>query len=195
MLKDNLKENPMSEAPRWRLINAHYLKVAELPDGTKVEWEHRETSRESGRTVRKLFQVPILLDPRDGADCNYPGEIIVAHAVEGAHNLRQDIIFVGEPTPEMEPLNEAAQAINDSLQAKWTHPIDTLPTNGGMNPGERAFMEGMMSEFAKEIGKALPKANLAVPDNEVGELKDRLAKLEALLAQQAKPTGEAARRV
>jgi hypothetical protein len=178
----------MTEAPRWSLRNAHYLKVIELPDGTKVEWEHRETSRESGRTVRKLFQVPILLDPRDPADCNYPGEVIVANAVDGTHNLRNDIIFIGEPTPEMEPMNEEAQAISDSLRSKWEHPIDTLPTNGGMSSAEQAFMQSMMTSFAKEIGASLPKSNIAVPDGEVDELKARLAKLEALLAaQQAKP--------
>lgn len=183
------------EAPRWRLINAHYLKVVEFPDGTKVEWEHKETSRESGRTVRKLFAVPAFIDPKDPADCNYPGEAIVAHAVEGCHNLRQDIIFQGEPTPEMEPLNAKAQAISDSLQSKWQHPIDTLPINGGMNDAERVFMEKMMTSFAKEIGLALPKSNIAVPDAEVTELKERLAKLEALLAAQAKSPELTGRRV
>lgn len=174
----------MLEAPRWSLRNAHYLKVPELPDGTKIEWEHKETSRESGRTVRKLYAVPMLLDPRDPADCNYPGEVIVAHAVDGAHNLRQDIIFLGEPTPEMEPLNEAAQAISDSLRSKWEHPIETLPANGGMTGAEQVFMQTMMTQFAKEIGAALPKSNIAVPDNETAELKERIAKLEALIASQ-----------
>ena len=174
----------MPEAPRWRLVNAHYLRVPELPDGTKVEWEHKETSRESGRSVRKLFPVPILLNPNDGADCNYPGELIVAHAVDGAHNLRQDYIFEGEPTPEMEPLNDAAQAISDSLRTKWEHPIDSIPVNGGMSSAEQVFMQNMMSQFAKEVGAALPKANLSVPDSEVDELKERLAKLEALIASQ-----------
>jgi hypothetical protein len=183
----------MIEAPRWRLINAHYLRVPELPDGTKIEWEHKETARESGRTIRKLFPVPMLLDPKDPADCNYPGELIVAHAIEGANNLRNDYIFLGEPTQEMEPLNDAAQAITDSLQAKWVNPIETLPINGGMSSDERVFMEKMMQSFAREIGTALPKANLAVPNDEVDELKERLAKLEALLASQTKaapePTG------
>src|ERR1700722_1854222 len=99
----------MTEAPRWRLTNSHYLKVFALPDGTRCEWEHKETSRETGRSVRKLYPVPILLNPSDPADCNYPGEIIIAHAVDGAHNLQQDIVFEGPPTQEMEPLNDAAQ--------------------------------------------------------------------------------------
>ena len=184
----------MTEAPRWRLINAHYIKIAELPDGTKIEWEHKETARETGRTVRKLYAVPMLLDPKDSSDCNYPGEIIVAHAIEGAHNMRQDYIFEGDPTPEMEPLNEAAEAINESLRDKWTHPIDTLPANGGMSGAEQAFMEKMMVAFGKEIGAQLPKANAAVASDETVELKERLAKLEAIIAAQAKAP-EATRRV
>ncbi len=185
----------MLEAPRWRLVNAHHLNIPVLPDGTKVEWEHKETARETGRTVRKLFPVPMLLDPKDPADCNYPGEIIVAHAIEGAHNLRQDYIFLGEPTPEMEPLNDAAQAISDSLQDKWTHPIDTLPANGGMSPSEQAFMQNMMSEFAKQVGAALPQGNAAVPDAEKAELRERLARLEALVAAQGKVEPQPSRRV
>lgn len=180
----------MTEAPRWRLISAHYLRVPELPDGTRIEWEHKETARETGRTVRKLYPVPMLLDPKDAADCNYPGEIIVAHAVEGADNAPKDYIFLGNPTQEMEPLNEAAQAITDSLRDGWEHPIDSLPVNGGMTSDEAAFMEKMMTSFAKEIGAALPKSNIAVPDPEKEELKARLARLEALIAAQAKPTPE-----
>ena len=185
----------MTEAPRWRLINPHYLKVAELPDGTRVEWEHKETARETGRTVRKLYPVPILLDPKDPADCNYPGEVIVARAVEGAHVLRNDYVFEGDPTPEMEPMNEAAEAITAALRPKWEHPIETLPVNGGMSSAEQAFMQNMMTTFAKELGAQLPKTNTAVPDESVDDLKARIAKLEAAIAAQAKPAAEAPRRV
>lgn len=180
------------EAPRWSLRNAHYLNVEQLPDGTKVEWEHKETARESGRTVRKLFPVPMLLDPNEPADRNYPGEIIVAHKVDGAHNLRDDYVFSGEPTPEMEPLNDEAQAISDSLQGKWTHPINSLPTNGGMSPDEQAFMQNMMATFAKEIGANLSGNNQSVSRSEYDELK---AKLEAVLAAQPKPDATNGRRV
>src|SRR5690348_12650038 len=182
------------EAPRWRLTAAHYLRVPELPDGTKVEWEHKETARESGRTIRRLFSVPILLDPKDAADFNYPGEIIVAHAVDGCHNAPQDYIFIGDPTQEMEPLNAEAQAISDSMRDKWQHPIDTLPVNGGMSTAEQAFMEKMMQSFAKEIGAALPKSTIAIPDAEKEELKARLERLEALIAAQNKPTETTGRR-
>jgi len=166
------------EAPRWSLRNAHYLNVEQLRDGTKIEWEHKEINTANGRMARKLFPVPMLLDPNEPSDQNYPGEVIVTHRVEGAHNLRDDYVFSGEPTPEMEPLNEAAQAISDSLQDKWTHPIDTLPVNGGMTSDEMAFMERMMKTFAG----ASQAQNQSVPKEQYDELKERLAKLEAALS-------------
>lgn len=179
----------MPECPRWRLVEPHYINVPTLPDGTRVEWEHKETARESGRTVRKLFPVPILLNPGDPADCNYPGEIIVAHDVDGGHHFRQDYLFLGDPTPGMEPLNEEAEAITASLRPKWEHPIDTLPVNGGMNPAELVFMEKMMTEFAKNVGSAIPSTGNAVVSREsYDELKDRLEKLEATIAAQGKPS-------
>jgi hypothetical protein len=178
------------ECPRWRLTNPHYLNVDQLPDGTKVEWEHKETNRANGRTVRKLFPVPMLFDPKDPSDHNYPGEIIVASAVEGARSQPQDIVFHGDPTQEMEPLNEAAEAITASLRSKWEHPIDTLPINGGMNSAEQAFMENMMKSFAQQIGASMqPGAavpNASVPREDYDALKERLEKLEALIASQNK---------
>jgi hypothetical protein len=173
----------MTEAPRWRLNSAHYLNVTELPDGTRPEWEHKETARETGRMVRKLFVVPVLLDPKDPSVCNRDGEVVVAH--EGEFNNRADIIFQGDPTPEMEPLNDAAQALTDSLRAKWDHPIDSLPANGGMNAEESSFMAKMMEAFSRGA-----PANTSVPSEEVEALKARLASLEAALAAKAAPPSE-----
>jgi hypothetical protein len=183
---------PNVEAPRWRLTAAHHLSIDVLPDGTKVEWEHKETSRESGRAVRKLFAVPMFLEPKDAADHNYPGEIIVAHAVEGAHNLRQDYIFKGPPTQEMEPLNEAAEVLSEEWKHKWDNPIESLPANGGMTSAESAFMQKMMEAFERI---APPRANVPAPkSSELDELKVRFAKLEALMMAQNKPAA-AGRRV
>lgn len=168
----------MPEAPRWRLNSKHYLRVAELPDGTRVEWEHKETSRETGRTVRKLYPVPILLDPDTPGDCNYPGEIIVAHAVDGAINLSQDLIFEGNPTPEMEPLNDAAQAITATMRDRWDHPIESLPANGGMTSAESAFMQRLMETFERA---ATPVAS-SVTQAQYDELKAQVAALTTALA-------------
>lgn len=113
---------------RWRLINAHYLHVPE------TFWEHKETDRSTGKQATKKYPVPMYLDPRDSADHNYPGEIIVTNRVDRA--FPKDILFtdgkggLGEPTPEMEPLDDEAEKINESLQAKWVHPIESLPVTG-----------------------------------------------------------------
>lgn len=183
------------EAPRWRLTAEHHLNVAELPDGTRVEWEHKETARETGRTVRKLYPVPMYLNPKDPSDHNYPGEIIVAHKVEGCHNLRQDYIFNSPPTPEMEPLNDEAEAITEVWKQRWNNPIESLPANGGMTGAETVFMAKMMEAFERI---APPRASVeAAPTSEVIELRERLARLEAMIMSQAtaKPAAEAGRRV
>ncbi len=127
----------------------------------------------------------MFLEPKDPADHNYPGEIIVAHAVDGCHNLRQDYVFTGPPTQEMEPLNEEAEAITESCRHGWIHPVDTMPANGGMTTAESAFMQKMMEVFEKI---ASPHAAPKVDSNEVSDLKERLARLEALLAAPGKPS-------
>jgi hypothetical protein len=182
----------MTECPRWRLIGPHYLRVPELPDGTKVEWEHKETARESGRTVRKLYGVPILLDPKDPADCNYPGEIIVCHDVEGAHKYSKDLAFVGDPTQEMEPLNAEAEAITERLRERWINPIESLPANGGMNSDEEAFMAKIMAAFSK-VAEAAQVPTTAVPREQYDALLARVAALEA--AQKSPPQASEVRRV
>ena len=184
------------ECPRWRLLAPHYINVPTLPDGTRVEWEHKETNRDSGRAVRKLYPVPMLLNPEDPGDCNYPGEIIVSQHAEGAHFLRQDLLFEGPPTRDMEPLNAEAEAITEQHKARWVHPIETLPANGGMNSQEIVFMQTMMTEFAKQVGGSMPQGNQSVPREDYDALKERLAKLEAIIIAQNNPKPEAsARRV
>jgi len=176
----------MPEAARWRLTNPHYINVEQLPDGTKVEWESKETSRENGRTIRKNFPVPMLLNPTEPGDCNYPGEIIVANGPNSAYS--QDIIFHGSPTPEMEPLNEAAEVISASMRPKWDNPIESLPANGGMNTQEQAFFSAMMKAF--ETQGPAPIGTHSVPKADYDALKERLEKLEAALVAKAAPAAE-----
>lgn len=159
----------MTEAPRWRLMTSHYLNVP----GT--EWEHNESDRTTGKAVRKLYPVPALLDPRNPNDCNRDGDCVVAHAIEGLRNERQDVIFLGDPTPDMEPMNDEAEEISNGLKDKWAHPIDTLPANGGMNDAEKAFMEKMMLAFAG----AASAPNQTVPKEDYDALLKRVLALEA----------------
>jgi len=110
---------------RWRLTSAHYLNVP----GT--EWEYKETDLNSGRQARRIFPVPMYLNPDWQQDHNYPGEIIVK---QGKGEPR-DIIFEGPPTPDMEPLDEEAEAISAKHRPSWIHPIETLDAQGGIGAG------------------------------------------------------------
>lgn len=172
---------------RWRLRNAHYLNVVEY-FGEKVEWEYSETSRDTGRRARKLFPVPLMMDPNNAADFNYPGEIIVCKPGTGLPN---DIQFIGEPTPEMEPLDEEAEAISASLRSKWEHPIDSLAPNGQMSPAESAFMANMMKAFAQTNSQSvLPEGSIAMTKADIEQLVK--TQVEAALKAAAEPAARRA---
>lgn len=108
---------------RWRLTQKHYLNVP----GTV--FEYKETTH-YGRQVKKDFPCGLFLDPESLVDCNYnqdgesrsfgsnlPGEIIVAWD-DGAQKPR-DIIFVGSPTLDMVPLDDAAKAASAEMAPGW----------------------------------------------------------------------------
>lgn len=105
---------------RWKLLSSHYLNVSD------EEWEYTEQSRGTGRTIRKKYKVPRHLDVNDpgcwtekwGPKGDEEGVINVCH--EGKGNPG-DITFFGDPTPEMLPLDEEAQAISDSFASKWKY--------------------------------------------------------------------------
>lgn len=109
---------------RWRLTGKHYLNV---PDN---DWEYKETSRDTGRQATKRFPVPRHLDPDYPGDHTPPGsgEIIVCYEGKGQP---ADQVFYGDPTPEMEPLDDEAEALTKARRPHWQHPIDSLPAQGG----------------------------------------------------------------
>lgn len=179
---------------RWRLRSAHYLNVP----GT--EWEYKETDRTTGKNGRKVFPVPLFLNPDDAADHNYPreGEIIVCHEGKGA---AKDIIFLGEPTPEMEPIDEEAEAISASLASKWQHPIESL---SGQGPGyTQSLLAGLEKQLSDAIKNQLTAPAAPVPTNSVSaedfnKLQEQVATLMARNAElesaQPAPKAPVARR-
>lgn len=169
---------------RWRLINPHYLNVP----GT--EWEYKETDRTSGRSGRKIYPVPLYLDPRDAADHNYPGEIVVS---DGTNPGPRDHVFLGEPTPDMEPLDDEARAISTRLAPKWQHPIESLPGT---------FSQSLISAFEKQISEVMSgktpvpasPASAGVDTAAFEELRKQVQELAAqneMLKAQAKPARRA----
>ena len=161
---------------RWRLLQPHYLNVP----GT--EWEYKEVDRTSGKQARKVYEVPLLLNPNDPNDYNYPGEIIVCHEGKGQ---RQDIVFVGPPTPDMEPIDEEAKMLSASMEKGWVHPIESLPEQGG-------YSQSLLTDFQRQLSEAManaPVRNAAVSKDEFEELKKQMAELMAqnkALAEQLK---------
>lgn len=144
---------------RWRLTAAHYLNVP----GTKYRYE--ETDRDTGETSVTEFPVPRLLDPKDPPAQSRRlsgGEIIVCY---GAPTVRGDFQFEGPPTPDMDPLDDEAQAISDEHRPNWVHPIDNMPE--GMEFGA-AILKGLEAQIDR-----LFKAGGGVSPGTVGVSKDQ----------------------
>jgi hypothetical protein len=184
----------MTECPQWRLKSPHYLNVP----GT--HWEQNETSRETGKANRVIHTVGLLLNPADPADCDRNGEIIVYTAIDGIRGPRYGHAFIGEPTPEMEPLNNEAEVISASLMKKWEHPFDTFQTSS-----EGEFSTRLLAGIEKALNQASAN-NLAetpgatvVPKVEYDALKNQMAALQKqmadILAATTKPAAEPGRRV
>jgi len=128
---------------RWRLLEPHYLNV----EG--IKWEYQETDRTTGRQVRKSFPVPQHFHPdtevdwteRDGRDMG----IIVVSDGHNAH--RSDIIFQGEPTPGMLPLDDEAKEISSRYKAKWEAP-NRIP-----DEAEGTYAGRMMDQYVQSQSK------------------------------------------
>lgn len=111
---------------RWKLMTKHYLKVEDEP------WEYKETDLISGREVRKTLQVPRHLDPESEFTEVEGRNAILVVCHQDKSKVKSDIVFFGDPTPDMEPMDDEAEAISEKLKSKWIHPIDALPSNGNM---------------------------------------------------------------
>jgi len=172
---------------RWALRQPHYLAVP----GT--EWEYKETDRETQRQVRKVFEVPLYLNPGEPADWNDRANerIVVTNKFDRAYP--RDHVFVGPPTPDMEPIDEEAQTITDGFvkSGAWKHPIESLDMN---------YSQSVLSDFERQLAQLLTKQQPEKPANlslggvsmeDFGRLQEQVATLmeqNAKLSEQlAKP--------
>jgi len=154
---------------RWRLRAGHYLKVP----GT--EWEYKETDQATGRLGRKVFEVPLYLHPDIISDQNYDGNVCVCN---GRNCLPRDYVFEGPPTPDMEPMDDEAQAITDKHKYKWVHPIESL---------DGTFGEAMIRQFASEMSKLqMPTPPVSIPNVSAKEFEQ----LKAMVAELQKQNAE-----
>lgn len=111
---------------RWKLVTPHYL------NSPGVVWEYNEVDRKTGRQVRHTFPVPRYIDPRDPLDWtvrwgnrdNEDGEVIVCHLGRGAP---EDITFIGDPTPDMIPVDDEAKSITAGFVNRWKMAPEQIP--------------------------------------------------------------------
>lgn len=177
-------------APRWKLAQPHYL------NSPGTEWEYQEQVQgPKGKMLRHRYPVPLYLDPRDPADHNFPGNanqdgmIIVTNVDPAKDGNPMDIQFLGDPTPDMVPLNDEAQKISDSFASKWQHPIDGLPANGQMLGN---FSQSLLAGLEKQLAAALQQQQAApaqpvsvknVPNDRLEQLEKAVAALQARNAE------------
>lgn len=157
---------------RWRLTDAHYLNVP------GIEWEYKESDRETGRQARKVYHVPLYLNPKNREDWNYPQDeaIIVSNREDRAHP--RDLVFVGPPTPDMEPIDDEAKAISQDYHDRgvWKHPIENL---------NMTYSQSMLSEFEQQLAALLAGQTPKTPQKSVsakGVDPDDFAKLQEQVA-------------
>lgn len=164
------------EPARYRLKDKHYINVP----GT--EWEQRELNTTTKKQVRKVYEVPAYLDPDAQSDWNYPGVIIVASEVNEMYP--NDIIFLGDPTPDMEPLNPAAKERVRQVKDKWVHPINTL--SGTYGEGMLADLQRMLATRQQETG-AKPNVLVDQLTKQVEALQAQVGMLTSLLKDRVNP--------
>ena len=157
---------------RWKLVESHYLNTKD------TQWEYKELDRDTGRERRKQISVPRYLNIEDPSDWtnswgnrdNKTGEIVVCYEGKGEP---KDIVFYGDPTPGMSPVDDEAKAISASFEAQWSYKPDGA---------EVSHSQSLIDRF--EIEKALAESRpqqLEIPG---------LADLVALMAAQQKAQQE-----
>ncbi len=151
---------------RWKLMNPHYLNVE------NEEWEYQEVDRTSGRPIRKKFAVPRLLDPKDpscwtvrwGRQDDEQGEIIVCWQGKGED---KDIVFFGDPTPDMTPVDDEAEAISASFAEHWRYKPE------GTGDYSQSLVDRFQSEMAEVQTKPAEVAGLSELTQAIGKLVEQ----------------------
>jgi hypothetical protein len=175
---------------RWRLSTSHYLSVE------NNEWEYNETDRSSGKQIRTRLKVPLQLDIDDPACWNVQyrnqrgeivaGEIVVAHS--NTEHKADDILFIGDPTPDMIPLDDEAKAISKTFEKRW-----------GAAPNEDiSYGQKMIEASQAEMAKVQAAANVVKIEGMAEIMKtmtDMLAMNQAMMAQMVANQPKVDRRV
>jgi hypothetical protein len=147
---------------RWKLTEAHYLKVP----GTN--WEYNSIDRRTGRPKREIFNVPLQLDPKSIDDLTKYGQpdpgfpsrdvedyIIVVSDIAGVN--QRDVVFEGNPTPGMLPLDDEAKELSAACaKGLWkpTPGVDDDSQRQSYANGVIDDLMGQMNNLKDEVHKA-----------------------------------------
>ena len=167
---------------RWRLTANHYLNTIDT-----FEWEYKQVDRRTGREVRKRMPVPRFLDIKDPGDWTIKpdglsiaqggqfdeaeGWIVVCHEGKGQPG---DIEFLGDPTPEMIPMDEEAKAISESFADKWRYKPDSA---------EISHSQSMIDRYEVEIAELKDKTSVPTQVTVPG-LEKLVEQMAAVIANQ-----------
>jgi hypothetical protein len=167
---------------RWLLTEPHYIKVLDC------FWEQTETDRVTGRQKKKKYPVPMHLDPKCAQDWNNKPGSSSGHISRGGNSWDEgfitvcqegkgeahDYVFVGDPTPGMEPIDDEARAISGKFD--WGNVAD--PFYGS----EMTFAERMIFKMQDEAKAQQPAQNEALNET-LTMLAQVMAQNTALLAK------------
>lgn len=164
---------------RWQLLQPHYLNI---PGNV---WEYIENDRITQKPKRTQFVVPRLLDPDDPTEWTHrqlnalgqpiEGTIVVAY--EGK-NEPNDLIFIGEPTPDMKPLDDEAKKISTELaKTRWKTPVNET--------SDRGYADVVLRALETQMNKVAETAKPASMDG----MEQLLAAMTALTKQNAELIG------
>jgi len=140
----------------------------------------------TGKPQRKIFNVPLYLDPENPEDCNYKDGfeswIIVAH--EGSEQGR-DIIFVGDPTPGMLPVDDEAKAI--TARFSWT-PTQGIDDESKENSYQNKLLLGLIDQMADMSIKASATPMAAGMEQFLASMTQMMQQQTEILAKMANPS-------
>lgn len=167
------------QPPVWRLRADHYLNTD--PQAFFVQ---RVADEQTGEQVEHRYPVPRLLQLADPKAANDGAGGILVSTDKAAKLINARMwIFLGPPTADMEPQNEAAQAITDVHSAKWLKPFEELSATGGHSGNFAKDLEVALAAVlsaaqgkATSIGTQEPDV-VAVMQKKMEEMAEQIAKL------------------
>ena len=166
---------------RWRLTASHYLNTVK-----PTEYEVMEEDPENGGQMRTRLVVPRFFDVEDrtrlqGNTVTTRGRSYIV-CWQGTGE-RGDIEFIGQPTPDMEPLDDEAAEVSASLREKWETAARSEAGIPNQNTGDTS-----LAIQAEALRAAMTPAPVQIEglDQLIGAITQQAMAIQSLLAAAAK---------